>query len=231
MPSLRDAAGAGRTRDGHRARRRRRRRAGGRRGGRRQDRHDLFGRDGRRSRSGIAQARRLAEGFPRPQQDQGRRARTAWAPTAITRRSSPIPTTSSAVSRPARSARRSSPAAPCSSGCAPSADRGLRFSYGITSGNEISFDLADYLNFLVDDPEHQGDRAVHRGHPPARRVHGGGRRARSKPASRSSRSRPAPPRSRRPPRSRTPARSAATTPPISRCASATASTTAATSTT
>ena len=33
-----------------------------------------------------------------------------------------------------------------------SADRGLRFSYGITSGNEISFDLADYLNFLVDDP-------------------------------------------------------------------------------
>jgi acetyltransferase len=32
------------------------------------------------------------------------------------------------------------------------ADRGLRFSYGISSGNEISFDLADYLNFLVDDP-------------------------------------------------------------------------------
>src|SRR5882757_6133381 len=32
------------------------------------------------------------------------------------------------------------------------ADRGLRFSYGITSGNEIDFDLADYLNFLVDDP-------------------------------------------------------------------------------
>ena len=36
-----------------------------------------------------------------------------------------------------------------------SADRGLRFSYGITSGNEISFDLADYLNFLVDDPNTQ----------------------------------------------------------------------------
>jgi acyl-CoA synthetase (NDP forming) len=32
-----------------------------------------------------------------------------------------------------------------------SADRGLRFSYGITSGNEVSLDLADYLNFLVDD--------------------------------------------------------------------------------
>src|SRR5437773_1874201 len=32
------------------------------------------------------------------------------------------------------------------------ADRGLRFSYGITSGNEADFDLADYLDFLVDDP-------------------------------------------------------------------------------
>jgi acetyltransferase len=31
------------------------------------------------------------------------------------------------------------------------ADRGLRFSYGITSGNEADLDLADYLNFLVDD--------------------------------------------------------------------------------
>jgi acetate---CoA ligase (ADP-forming) len=32
------------------------------------------------------------------------------------------------------------------------ADRGLRFSYGITSGNEADLDLADYLHFLVDDP-------------------------------------------------------------------------------
>src|SRR5205807_4216968 len=32
------------------------------------------------------------------------------------------------------------------------ADRGLRFSYGITSGNEADLDLADYLNFLIDDP-------------------------------------------------------------------------------
>jgi acetyltransferase len=32
------------------------------------------------------------------------------------------------------------------------ADRGLRFSYGITSGNEADFDLADYLNYLIDDP-------------------------------------------------------------------------------
>jgi acetate---CoA ligase (ADP-forming) len=32
------------------------------------------------------------------------------------------------------------------------ADRGLRFSYGISSGNEADLDLADYLDFLVDDP-------------------------------------------------------------------------------
>jgi acyl-CoA synthetase (NDP forming) len=32
------------------------------------------------------------------------------------------------------------------------ADRGLRFSYGISSGNETGVDLADYVNFLVDDP-------------------------------------------------------------------------------
>jgi acetyltransferase len=33
------------------------------------------------------------------------------------------------------------------------ADRGIRFSYAISSGNEIDLDLADYLNFLVDDPD------------------------------------------------------------------------------
>jgi acetyltransferase len=33
------------------------------------------------------------------------------------------------------------------------ADRGLRFSYGITSGNEADLDLADYLNYLIDDPQ------------------------------------------------------------------------------
>ncbi len=32
------------------------------------------------------------------------------------------------------------------------ADRGLRFSYAVSSGNEIDLDLADYLEFLVDDP-------------------------------------------------------------------------------
>jgi acetate---CoA ligase (ADP-forming) len=33
------------------------------------------------------------------------------------------------------------------------ADRGMRFSYAVSSGNEVDLDLADYLNFLVDDPE------------------------------------------------------------------------------
>ncbi len=33
------------------------------------------------------------------------------------------------------------------------ADRGLRFSYCITSGNEPDLGLADYLNFIIDDPE------------------------------------------------------------------------------
>ena len=32
------------------------------------------------------------------------------------------------------------------------AERGLRFSYGITSGNEPDLSLADYLNFVIDDP-------------------------------------------------------------------------------
>jgi len=32
------------------------------------------------------------------------------------------------------------------------ADRGLRFSYVVSSGNEADLDLADYLDFMVDDP-------------------------------------------------------------------------------
>ena len=31
-------------------------------------------------------------------------------------------------------------------------DRGLRFSYAVSSGNEADLDLADFLNFMVDDP-------------------------------------------------------------------------------
>jgi acyl-CoA synthetase (NDP forming) len=33
------------------------------------------------------------------------------------------------------------------------AERGLRFSYAITSGNEPDLGMADYLNFVIDDPE------------------------------------------------------------------------------
>lgn len=32
------------------------------------------------------------------------------------------------------------------------ADRGLRYSYGVSSGNEVDLDTADFLHFLVDDP-------------------------------------------------------------------------------
>ncbi len=35
------------------------------------------------------------------------------------------------------------------------AERGLRFSYGFSSGNELDLDLADYVNWLVDDPSTQ----------------------------------------------------------------------------
>lgn len=35
------------------------------------------------------------------------------------------------------------------------ASRGLRYSYGISSGNELDLDLADYINFLVDDEHTQ----------------------------------------------------------------------------
>ncbi|MDP2357578.1 MAG: acetate--CoA ligase family protein [Beijerinckiaceae bacterium] len=35
---------------------------------------------------------------------------------------------------------------------ATGASRGLNFSYGVSSGNELDLDLADYLNFVVDDP-------------------------------------------------------------------------------
>ncbi len=35
------------------------------------------------------------------------------------------------------------------------AERGLGFSYAVSSGNEINLDLADYINFMVDDPKTQ----------------------------------------------------------------------------
>ncbi|MEE8334050.1 MAG: acetate--CoA ligase family protein [Alphaproteobacteria bacterium] len=36
--------------------------------------------------------------------------------------------------------------------CRTGAERGMRFSYMVSSGNELSLDAADYVNFLVDDP-------------------------------------------------------------------------------
>ncbi len=33
------------------------------------------------------------------------------------------------------------------------AERGITFSYAVSSGNEISLDLSDYINFCIDDPE------------------------------------------------------------------------------
>ena len=36
--------------------------------------------------------------------------------------------------------------------CKTAADRGVRFSYMFSSGNEIDLDLADFVNFFVDDP-------------------------------------------------------------------------------
>lgn len=35
------------------------------------------------------------------------------------------------------------------------AQRGLGFSYAVSSGNELNLDLADYVNFMVDDPDTQ----------------------------------------------------------------------------
>ena len=35
--------------------------------------------------------------------------------------------------------------------CRTAAERGIRFSYAVSSGNEINLDAADYINFMVDD--------------------------------------------------------------------------------
>ena len=46
-------------------------------------------------------------------------------------------------------------------------DRGVKFSYAVSTGNEIDLDIADYLNFFVAKTKHAGHRAVPGGHPPA----------------------------------------------------------------
>src|ERR1700730_12329873 len=99
-------------------------------------------------------------------------------------------------------------------------DRGLRFSYAVSSGNEADLDLADFLDFLVDDPHTRQIVLFIEG---IRRPQAFMRAARSRRVSRCSLSRPArrsgPDRK----RNRTPARSAAIMRRIWRCASATAS--------
>ncbi len=54
------------------------------------------------------------------------------------------------------------------------AHRGVNFNYLISSGNELSVDLADYVNFFAAGRQHARHRAVRRGHPPPAGVHGGG---------------------------------------------------------
>ncbi len=110
------------------------------------------------------------------------------------------------------------------------ADRGLRFSYAVSSGNEADLDLADYLDFLVDDPHTKqivlfiegirrpaafmraAARALEAGKPVLAIKTGATQKIAVGGAV------------------RIPARSAATTPPILPCASATASAIAARST-
>ena len=185
----------------------------------------LCRRHGRRRRSRIARARVAGSRHFWPARSCASPVPTAWAPSAIARGCSPIPTASCASCRRGRSASCSSPAAICSSSCRSAADRGLRFSYGISTGNEPDIGLEDYPRLRRRRSRDDDDRAVHRGHPPAGCVHGGGRqgagrrqadhrdqdRAVSRLAGRG--------------RSRTPARSPATTRRSSRCASATASST------
>ena len=81
------------------------------------------------------------------------RGRTAWAPIPIASACSAIPTPNCAGWRPARSPASSSPAALIQFWMKAAAERGLRYSYCITSGNEPDLGLADYLNFVIDDPE------------------------------------------------------------------------------
>ena len=45
-------------------------------------------------------------------------------------------------------------------------ERGIGFSYAVSSGNEVSLDLVDYLSFLVDDPDTASDNDVVRAKSP-----------------------------------------------------------------
>ena len=174
------AARAGRPRHGDRAGGCRRRRAHRCRGRRRRSGHRLCGDDGRRRRAGIEGARRVARRISSAKSRlrvAGPNCMGAYSlPRAADRLSQHRARAGSArLGRMPVPIRRHHPVLDD----APAADRGLRFSYCVTSGNELDLDLADYLNFLVDDPRHAADRAVHRRHPPA------ARRSCTRPAARS----------------------------------------------
>ena len=53
--------------------------------------------------------------------------------------------------------------------------RGLGFSYAVSSGNELDLDVADYIAFLVDDPETRVITCMLEGIRPPRSLHGGRR--------------------------------------------------------
>ena len=151
---------------------------------------------------------------------------TAWAPIPIASGCWAIPTPSSAALAPGPVACIFQSGGLIQFWMKAAAERGLRFSYCITSGNEPDLGLADYLNFVIDDPRPARSCCSSRASA-GRRLSCMRQAGRSPWASPSSPSRAARPRSRRPPRSPIPAPSPATMRPISRCASATASSTAA----
>ncbi len=80
-------------------------------------------------------------------------APTAWAWSRCARGFCSIRRRACARCRRARSASSSSRAARSSSGCSRRRCAGFGFSYAVSSGNELDLDLADYINFLVEDEE------------------------------------------------------------------------------
>ena len=145
--------------------------------------HRLCGRGRRRRGSGIEEARRLAQGIPGQSQAAHRRPELhggAQLPRAAVRLSQcgalPVPA-------PARSAAVFQSGGTLQFWLRSGADRGLRFSYGISSGNEADLDLADYLEFLVDDPQTRLIALFIEGIRRPASLHAGGRpRARSRQA-------------------------------------------------
>ena len=81
----------------------------------------------------------------------GSRVRTAWGRSRCRKDCYSIQLRGSAACPGDRSASYSSPAAPSSSGSNRAQPEGLGYSYAVSSGNELDLDMADYINFLVDD--------------------------------------------------------------------------------